>query len=108
MKIVSFLSATALAFLAVGCNNDEATSFPINENISFENKSIEPAFVKPMAGFENIGIRTIISSTDVLSQSPDFVYAGQPDGSGLFKDYDNDGYIMLTNHEITKSVSRVY
>lgn len=80
----------------------------INEKIKIENLSKEPAFVNAMPGFENLGITTLISSSDVLSGTPNFVFAGQPDGMGIMKDPQSDGYLMITNHEISQSVSRVY
>jgi hypothetical protein len=96
------------------CNDDDpATATPAPEtkpenSVQFVNHSKEPAFVFSMPGFENLSINTLISSSDALSESPSFVYAGQPDGMGLMKDPNSDGYLMITNHEITKSVSRVY
>lgn len=91
------------------CKDDDAPpGEKPNSNILFENFSKEPAFVYPMAGFENLSINTLISSSDQLSGTPGFVFAGQPDGAGFMKDPGSDGYLMITNHEITRSVSRVY
>lgn len=101
----------ALLFTAAvfqSCNDDETTKDPINEDIKLENFSKEPAFVYGMQGFENLNITTLISSSDVLADSPNFVFAGQPDGMGIMKDPNSNGYVMITNHEITQSVSRVY
>ena len=61
-----------------------------------------------MQCFENLNITNLISSSDVLPGSPDFVFGGQPDGMGIMKDPNSDGYLMITNHEIKQSVSRVY
>ena len=79
-----------------------------NDKINFENKSVTPSFVKMLPGFENVGIYTLITGDDVLPQSPDFVYGAQPDGQGFLKNPDGEGYIMINNHEILQSVSRVY
>ena len=79
-----------------------------NDQIIFGNKSITPSFVKTMPGFDGVGIFTLLSSDDVLPESPSFVYGAQPDGAGLLKDPNSDGYIMINNHEILRSVSRVY
>lgn len=106
-KTIAFFMMGALALQS--CNDDNGTADePINENIKFANHSTEPAFVFAMPGFENLSINTLISSSDVLSGTPNFVFAGQPDGMGIMKDPNSDGYLMLTNHEITQSVSRVY
>ncbi|KQR92446.1 hypothetical protein ASG01_11020 [Chryseobacterium sp. Leaf180] len=102
---VLFLSVIALQ----SCKDEtEVAESNINENIKFDNFSKEPAFAYPMSGFESMNISTLISSSDVLPQSPNFVFAGQPDGMGIMKDPNSDGYLMITNHEITQSVSRVY
>lgn len=110
MKITKTLSLAVLALFSFqSCNDDNGgDETPINKDIKFANHSKEDQFVKAMPGFENLEINTLISSTDVLSGSPDFVFAGQPDGMGILKDPNSDGYLMITNHEITQSVSRVF
>lgn len=108
-KTIGALLFVAMAFQ--GCkddDNDGQETNPVNENIKIENFSQEPAFVYGMTGFENLNITTLISSSDVLAGTPNFVFAGQPDGMGIMKDPNSDGYLMITNHEITQSVSRVY
>ncbi|NML71127.1 hypothetical protein HHL23_15160 [Chryseobacterium sp. RP-3-3] len=108
-KTIGALLFTSMAFQ--GCNDDntdQQETTPVNQNIKIENFSQEPAFVFGMTGFENLSITTLISSSDVLSGTPNFVFAGQPDGMGIMKDPNSDGYLMITNHEITQSVSRVY
>ena len=110
MKINKTIGALVFASLIFqGCNDDNGNSdTPVNDKIKLENFSKEPAFVYGMKDFENLNITTLISSSDVLSGSPDFVFGGQPDGMGLMKDPNSDGYLMITNHEIKQSVSRVY
>ncbi|PIF44878.1 hypothetical protein CLU96_1874 [Chryseobacterium sp. 52] len=112
MKINKTIGALLFATMVFhGCNddnNDEQETNPVNQNIKIDNFSKEPAFVFGMPGFENLNITTLISSSDVLSGTPNFVFAGQPDGMGIMKDPNSDGFLMITNHEITQSVSRVY
>lgn len=103
-----FGCGAALSFTMCKRGGNVDTPERINDNIKLENYSKEPAFVYAMPGFDKLAINTLISSSDELSQSPDFVFAGQPDGSGFMKDPSSDGYLMITNHEITKSVSRLY
>ncbi|TDE27207.1 MULTISPECIES: alkaline phosphatase PhoX [Flavobacterium] len=105
LKQVGFLSLLSLAVLS--CQNDENET-KINSEIDFTKTSSVPALVVAKEGFENLMITSLISSPDVLSQSPGFVYGAQPDGAGFMKDPNSDGYMMITNHEILKSVSRVY
>ncbi|MBA5793997.1 hypothetical protein H1R17_09145 [Flavobacterium sp. xlx-214] len=76
--------------------------------IELKNHSNIPALVYGMPGFDKLEIFTLISSSDKLEQSPNFVFGAQPDGSGIMRNPNGDGYIMITNHEILQSVSRVY
>lgn len=107
LRKVIFVFSSSLIVLQ-SCDTEIPTVETINEKIKIENFSKEAAFVTAMPSFENLGITTLISSSDVLSGTPDFVFAGQPDGMGIMKDPQSDGYLMITNHEITQSVSRVY
>lgn len=105
----SFFFAVTFATF-VGCQDDEQIidSPIINTNIDLSSKSATPAFVFAMPGFESMKISSLISSGDVLPESPNFIYGAQPDGAGFMKDPNSDGYIFLNNHEILRSVSRVY
>jgi hypothetical protein len=107
-RTIGALVFAALAFQSCNDDNNGDTSTPVNDKIKIENFSKESAFVYGMPGFENLNITTLISSSDVLPGSPDFVFGGQPDGMGIMKDPNSDGYLMITNHEIKQSVSRVY
>ena len=103
-----FALMTVSAFALQNCDDDGGKQQVINPDVKIENFSNEPAFVYAMPGFENLNITTLISSSDVLQGTPNFVFAGQPDGMGMMKDPNSDGYLMITNHEKTQSVSRVY
>jgi hypothetical protein len=70
--------------------------------------SVTESLLKTMSGFENLKITTLISSEDVLPESPNFIFGAQPDGAGIIKNPSGDGFIMINNHEILQSVSRVY
>lgn len=96
-----------LSLAVIGCQNDDDGK-KINNDIDFGQASSVPALAIAKEGFENLQITALISSSDVLTQSPSFVYGAQPDGAGFMKDPNSDGYVMITNHEILKSVSRVY
>jgi hypothetical protein len=107
------INKTALLFLltaaitAASCKKKEKTD-QVNNQINLDNKSVNPALAFTMPGFDGVNITTLISSDDVLPNSPSFVFGAQPDGAGLMKDPNGDGYIMLNNHEILRAVSRVY
>lgn len=106
-KQITMLSLL-LSLAAVSCKDKiEDDQQPIPK-ANLDNYSKEPVFVYGMPGFEDINITTLISSSDKLEGSPNFVFAGQPDGAGFMKDPNSNGFLMITNHEITQSVSRVF
>lgn len=102
------LSAAVLALTLGACKKKDKNDNNLNDKIVFENKSVNPALAFTMSGFSGVNIYTLISSDDVLPQSSSFVFGAQPDGAALLKDPNGDGYIMLNNHEILRSVSRVF
>ena len=107
LKSIALLGITGLS--VISCQNDDNNdSDKVNADIDFTSKSKIPAFVFAQPGFENLQISTLISTTDVLPESPSFIYGAQPDGAGFMKNENGDGFVMITNHEIIQSVSRVY
>lgn len=108
LRSLALLGITGLS--AISCQDDDnkGATNEVKSSIDFTSHSKVPAFVFPMTGFENLQISTLISSADVLPESPKFVYGAQPDGAGFMKNPNGEGYILITNHEILQSVSRVY
>ena len=103
------IGTAALALMLAGCNQaDGPTGQVTNPDINLANQSATPSLVKTLPGFESLQVTTLIGSDDKLAQSPDFVFGGQPDGGGLLKDPNGDGYVLINNHEFMRSVSRVY
>lgn len=89
-----------------GCKKkdvDSAANQPV-----LKNRSVAPAFIEMFPDFNAVGINTLISTSDTIVGSPNFIYGGAPDGQGFLKNPDGSGYIMVTNHENTWAVSRVY
>ena len=124
MKHFSRIGAACLlsaAFLMQSCDNQslekedvEKEKFVADESLStlaatetfeFSGYSKTPPLVIKKSGFENLEVATLISSADVLPQSPDFVFGGSADGSGLLKE--GNGYALIVNHEDNFAVSRV-
>ena len=70
-----------------------------------QNYSVTPALIKKIAGFETVNIYTLISSDDEFAG---YRFAGSADGSGLVKNPDGDGYIMMVNNEDNYSVSKLF
>jgi hypothetical protein len=81
---------------------------PGESGVILKDYSVNPALVKMFPAYNSVGINTLISSDDVLPESPSFVFGAQPDGAGLLKDPSGKGYVLIDNHEILRGVSRVY
>ncbi|MDR6843799.1 hypothetical protein [Flavobacterium granuli] len=100
------LSMLAVASL-VSCNNDKsAEENPINSTVLATNQSVTPVLLKKQAGFEKLELFSVISSDDVLAGSPNYVFGGSADGSGLLKNEDGT-FTFLVNQEDNFSVSRI-
>ncbi|GAW90002.1 hypothetical protein FPS14_contig00037-0006 [Flavobacterium psychrophilum] len=74
----------------VSCNKDSesiSASTPV-EGVVLANHSVTPTLLKKQAGFENLQLFSLIGSDDVLAGSPNFVFGGSADGSGLLRNAD--------------------
>ena len=94
-----------LLFLStlISCNNEDATA---KTEVVLAEQSTTPVLLKKKAGFENLELFSLISSDDVLPASPNFVFGGSADGSGLLKNADGT-FTFLVNNEDNFSVSRI-
>lgn len=84
--------------------NDEATA--TKTDVVLSTQSVTPVLLKKQAGFENLELFSLITSDDVLPASPNFVFGGSADGSGLLKNADGT-FTFLVNNEDNFSVSRI-
>lgn len=90
------------------CSDDDTNVDASTEAIELKAHSVNPSLVKALPGFESLQILPLISSDDVLAESPNFVFGPQPDGAGLLRNPAGEGFVLINNHEISQSVSRVY
>lgn len=79
-------------------DRDGATS------VVLQNRSTTPALARSLV--DGVDVFSLISSDDVLPNSPAFVFGGSADGAGLLKNADGT-FTALVNHEDNFSVSRV-
>ncbi len=107
MKKLIGLILISVSLLAIQCKKDDDNK-SAEETPLFKNRSITPSFIKMFPEFSNVEVYTLISSEDTISNSNGMIYGGAPDGQGFIKNPDNSGYIMLTNHENTWAVSRLF
>ncbi len=104
LRAGAFMAVSALTLAMNGCSDDEGTS-PTTTDAVLQNRSVTPALLKfkDLSGIEAF---SLIGSDDVLEGSPNFVFGGSADGSGLMKNADGT-FSMIVNHEDNFSVSRI-
>lgn len=95
-------------FGATACNteeNDNPTTQVTNE-VVLKNQSVTPALVRAMPGVNGVEVFSLIGSDDKLDQSPNFIFGGSVDGTGMLKNTDGT-FTLLANHEDNFAVSRI-
>lgn len=97
-KIILGLFLTTVFF---SCENDKTES-----NVVLADQSVTPVLLKKKEGFESLKLFSLLTSDDVLPESPNFVFGGSADGSGLLKNEDGT-FTFLVNNEDNYSVSRI-
>jgi hypothetical protein len=101
--ILSMLTVASL----VSCNDDKnGGGNPVNTDVLLKDHSVTPVLLKKQSGFEKLELYSLISSDDVLAESPNYVFGGSADGSGLLKNEDGT-FTFLVNQEDNFSVSRI-
>ncbi|MEJ7558094.1 MAG: hypothetical protein WKF66_07265 [Pedobacter sp.] len=107
LAVAAFVSA-AVAISACTKDRGQEQIVPPVTSAELKDFSVNPSLLTTMPGFESLKITTLISSDDVLAESPNFIFGAQPDGAGIIRNPAGEGFIMINNHEILQSVSRVY
>lgn len=92
------------------CTDHRAPDSPA---ITLQNQSVTPVLARLLPGAsggrvsaDGVKLYSLISSDDKLSQSPNFVFGGSADGTGIFQNPDGN-YSILVNHEDNFAVSRI-
>jgi hypothetical protein len=92
------------AVAATACGDDDALVAPAPAPVALASHSATPALVKNVLA--GVDVYSLLSSEDVLAASPNWVFGGSADGSGLMRNADGS-YTLLVNNEDNYSVSRV-
>jgi hypothetical protein len=108
MRLPNFYlsSAVLLSLFAVASCADHTNPGVPQSAVVLQNRSVTPVLAKLQPGFENVNLYSLVSSDDVLEQSPKYVFGGSADGAGLLKNTDGT-YTMLVNNEDNFAVSRL-
>lgn len=74
--------------------------------VELKDHSVTPNFLDLKPGFKNLSVNVLLSSEDVLENSPNFVYGSMADGAGLLKN-DDDTFTLINNIEADYSIARI-
>lgn len=100
--LVSVTSCDRLEdFVGSGGDSEEEA-----KEVTLANHSSVPAFFNVSSEFNDVKIYSLLSSGDVLPESPDFVYGSMADGAGLIKE-DDGTFTLINNIEADYSIARV-
>ncbi|MES2523168.1 MAG: hypothetical protein V4617_10745 [Gemmatimonadota bacterium] len=103
LRATNIASVALLAVALTSCG-DEDTIGPEPTPIALTNRSVTPSLLRSLV--PGVEIFSLISSDDVLPQSPGFVFGGSADGAGLLRNADGT-FTALVNHEDNFAVSRI-
>lgn len=100
---LALMGTTSLLAAAMSCGDDDITG-PEPTKVVLQNRSTTPVLVKSLV--PGVDLYSLISTDDVLPNSPAFRFGGSADGAGLLKNADGT-YTALVNNEDNFAVSRV-
>lgn len=105
-SLIRWCACTTVAgfsFALSACSDDDVIGVAPNP-VVLTNRSVTPSLVKSLVS--GVEIFSLISSDDVLPNSPSYIFGGSADGAGLLRNA-NGTYTALVNHEDNYSVSRI-
>ncbi len=101
-SIISLVLASS-----IGCKDDDNDIFQeLSNPVDLKAHSVTPNFLKATSEFSEVNIYPLLSSEDVLTESPAFVYGSMADGAGLIKNKDNT-YTLINNIEADYAIARI-
>ncbi|MCG2611922.1 hypothetical protein LZZ90_10430 [Flavobacterium sp. SM15] len=107
MKFKNALLSAAVISSVIACNSDESsTTNEPTSPIQLKNHSVTPVLLNPKSDFSSVQLFSLFSSEDDFAETPDYVFGGSADGSGLFKNSDGT-FTFLVNNEDNYSVSKI-
>lgn len=107
------LCATAVTFASCELFDDIVDQLDGDEGgeekkeVTLKNHSAVPAFFKMDPAFSSVEVYSLLSSEDMLLDSPEFVYGSMADGAGLLKEPDGT-FTLINNIEADYSVARIH
>lgn len=96
--------AASCGVLLAACGDDSTTPNATIQPVALKNQSVTPPLLRSLV--PGVEIFSLVSSDDVLTGSPSFIFGGSADGAGFTRNTDGS-FTLLTNHEDNFAVSRV-
>lgn len=108
MKINQLLLIALGAISITSCNDDESVDQNAHgKQVELRAHSTMPNYLKTTAAFSDVSIYPILTSSDVLPQTPNFVYGSMADGAGLIRNHEDGTYTLINNIEADYSIARI-
>jgi len=103
---VALAASCGILLSACGDDNDGSVLNPTPgpSPVALKNQSVTPALIKSLV--PGVEIYSMVSSDDVLTGSPSFVFGGSADGAAFIRNGDGS-FTTLINHEDNFAVSRI-
>lgn len=106
MKFTYALLGSSMLMALISCNSDESKNTETGNGIELKNHSITPVLLTAQPEFSSLQTFALFSSEDDFIETPDFIFGGSADGSGLYKN--NDGtFTFLVNNEDNYAISKI-
>lgn len=106
MKFTYALLGSSMLISLIACNSDEGSNNETKNPVTLKNHSITPVLINAKPEFSSLQTFALFSSEDDFIETPDFVFGGSADGSGLFKNSDGT-FTFLVNNEDNYAVSKI-
>lgn len=103
---ILFIVVTASTVLTSCEVQDGVNGINGSDAAVFLASSKSPSLLKVSSDFINLKITPILTSEDVIPNSPDFVYGSKADGAGLINNGD-DTFTLINNIEGDYSIARI-
>ena len=104
MKISTVLMSAAFLGSVIACNSNDNNNE--SNSVKLKNHSLTPILMTSKSEFSSVKMYSLFSSEDTFADTPDYVFAGSADGSGLFKNADGT-FTFLVNNEDNYAVSKI-
>nr|WP_294938778.1 hypothetical protein [uncultured Flavobacterium sp.] len=106
MKLTNVLLGSSMLIALIACNSDEGSNNDSANPVELKNYSNTPVLMNAKPEFASVQTFALFSSEDDFTETPDYVFGGSADGSGLYKNTDGT-FTFLVNNEDNYAISKI-